>query len=101
MPTYRTAANTYAIQQTGDYDTGPSSNTANWAIGTYFGALVDWPVVVAPPVIEGEHEAAPITGWRKLQYLTEPPTIGAFNKLKYASEPPVPAAWNKLLYEGE
>jgi len=43
----------------------------------------------------------PVTGWRKLQYLSEPPTTGAFNKLKYASEPPVSGAWNKLLYEGE
>lgn len=42
-----------------------------------------------------------VVGWRKLQYLSEPPTPGAFNKLKYASEPPVPGAWNKLLYEGE
>lgn len=43
----------------------------------------------------------PLTGFRKLQYFTEPPTTGAFNKLKFASEPPVPGAWNKLLYEGE
>ena len=41
------------------------------------------------------------TGWRKLQYLTEPPTIGAFNKLKFAVEPPVSGAFNKLLYDGE
>lgn len=41
------------------------------------------------------------SGWMKLQYLTEPPTSGAFNKLKFASEPPVAGAWNKLLYEGE
>jgi hypothetical protein len=43
----------------------------------------------------------PITGWRKLQYLAEPPTTGAFNKLRCASEPPVSGAWNKLLYDGE
>jgi hypothetical protein len=41
-----------------------------------------------------------VTGWRKLQYLSEPPTTG-WNKLKYASEPPVAGAWNKLLFEGE
>jgi hypothetical protein len=41
------------------------------------------------------------TGWRKLQYLTEPPTIGTFNKLKFAVEPPVSGAFNKLLYDGE
>jgi len=45
--------------------------------------------------------AAPPTGWRKLQYYSEPPTAGAWNKLKYATEPPVAGAWNKLLYEGE
>jgi hypothetical protein len=43
----------------------------------------------------------PITGWRKLQYLTEPPTTGSFNKLRFASEPPVSGAFNKLLYDGE
>ena len=37
-------------------------------------------------------------GWNKLQYLTEPPTAGAFNKIAYESEPPVPAAWNKIKY---
>ena len=42
-----------------------------------------------------------VTGWRKLQYLTEPQTAGAFNKLKYAVEPPVVGAWNKLLYSNE
>jgi len=41
------------------------------------------------------------TGWRKLQYYTEPPTTGAFNKLKCAVEPPVSGAFNKLLYDGE
>jgi len=46
-------------------------------------------------------EVALLTGWRKLQYLTEPPTIGVFNKLKFASEPPVSGAFNKLLYDGE
>lgn len=45
--------------------------------------------------------APPPEGWMKLQYVTEPPTGGAFNKLKYASEPPVSGAWNKVLYEGE
>lgn len=40
-------------------------------------------------------------GWNKLQFVTEPPTGGAFNKLKYASEPPVSGAWNKILYSGE
>lgn len=42
-----------------------------------------------------------VTGFRKLQYFTEPPTSDAFNKLRFASEPPVGGAWNKLLYEGE
>lgn len=42
-----------------------------------------------------------VTGFRKLQYATEPPSAGVFNKLKYFSEPPVPGAWNKLAYEGE
>jgi hypothetical protein len=41
------------------------------------------------------------TGWRKLQYFTEPPSTGSFNKLRFASEPPVVGAFNKLLYEGE
>jgi hypothetical protein len=45
--------------------------------------------------------AGPPTGWRKLQYLTEPPTAGTFNKLRCASEPPVVGAWNKLLYSDE
>jgi hypothetical protein len=45
--------------------------------------------------------AGPPTGWRKLQYFSEPPTSGQFNKLKFASEPPVSGAFNKLLYEGE
>lgn len=40
-------------------------------------------------------------GWRKLQYLSEPPTAEQFNKLKCASEPPVVGAWNKLLYSDE
>jgi hypothetical protein len=43
----------------------------------------------------------PATGWKKLQYFSEPPTSGTFNKLKFASEPPISGAWNKLLYEGE
>ena len=44
---------------------------------------------------------APTTGWRKLQYFSEPPTSGNFNKLRYASEPPVSGAFNKVLYDGE
>jgi len=43
----------------------------------------------------------PITGWRKLQYFSEPPTSGMFNKLRFASEPPVSGAFNKVLYDGE
>jgi len=49
----------------------------------------------------GNPAGGPITGWRKLQYYTEPPSTGAFNQLKFASEPPVSGAFNKLLYEGE
>jgi len=45
--------------------------------------------------------AGPPTGWRKLQYFSEPPTAGQFNKLRFASEPPVASAWNRLLYDGE
>ena len=45
--------------------------------------------------------AGPTPGWNKLQYLTEPPTAGAFNKLKFASEPPIAGAWNKILYSTE
>lgn len=45
--------------------------------------------------------AGPTPGWNKLQYLTEPPTGGAFNKLKFASEPPIAGAWNKILYSTE
>lgn len=45
--------------------------------------------------------AGPTPGWNKLQYLTEPPTAGAFNKLKFASEPPIPGSWNKILYSTE
>jgi len=48
-----------------------------------------------------EETSGPITGWRKLQYYTEPPTAGTFNKLRFASEPPVASAWNRLLYDGE
>jgi len=40
------------------------------------------------------------TGWKKLQYVTEPPSP-SWNKIKFASEPPVAGAWNKVLYEGE
>ena len=42
--------------------------------------------------------AGPTPGWNKLQYLTEPPTAGAFNKIAYETEPPVSAAWNKIKY---
>ena len=52
-------------------------------------------------VMQSLNEVVVLTGWRKLQYLTEPPTSGQFNKLKFASEPPVPSSWNKLLYDGE
>ena len=52
-------------------------------------------------VMQSLNEEVILTGWRKLQYFSEPPTVGQFNKLRFASEPPVPSAFNKLLYEGE
>jgi hypothetical protein len=54
----------------------------------------------SPYTLKFSQDFSVVTGWRKLQYLSEPPTTG-WNKLKYASEPPVTGAWNKLLYEGE
>lgn len=58
--------------------------------GSAYNVYYDYLSLVAPP-----------TGFKKLQYFSEPPTVGQFNKLRFASEPPVPSAFNKLLYEGE
>jgi len=52
-------------------------------------------------VMQSLNEAVAITGWKKLQFFSEPPTTGTFNKLRFASEPPVSGAFNKILYEGE
>ena len=42
----------------------------------------------------------PTTGFKQLQYFSEPAVPG-WNSLKFAAEPPVTGAWNKLLYAGE
>lgn len=52
-------------------------------------------------IMQSLNEKVILTGWRKLQYFSEPPTVGQFNKLRFASEPPVGGAYNKILYEGE
>jgi len=75
------------VSATGTADSGTTmTGSISWA-----GCIATFKASAAPPP----------AGWTKLQYLTEPPTVGAFNKLKYAAEPPVSGAWNKLLYVGE
>jgi len=85
-------------------DDGLYSDNAQYALQASLGSITftwtvaadDWCMILA-----AFKEVVLPTGWRKLQYFTEPPTIGTFNKMKFASEPPVVGAFNKLLYEGE
>jgi hypothetical protein len=86
-------------------DDGQYSDNAQYALQASLGAITftwtvaadDWCMIVGA----FKEVAAGGPGWRKLQYLTEPPTSGTFNKLKFASEPPISGAWNKVLYENE
>ena len=86
-------------------DDGLYSDNAQYALQTSAGLITfswtvasdDWCMILGA----FKEVATGGPGWRKLQYLTEPPTTGTFNKLKFAVEPPVSGAFNKLLYDGE
>jgi len=110
MPIYRVGTNIYAThlfhQGIRHGYTGGSRNTAGYGQTESRRIAQPSPILTARLISSNRFPEpwtlpAPITGWRKLQYFTEPPTADTFNKLKYVSEPPVPGAWNKLAYEGE